>query len=104
MSKTILSSPEFPNIGDNVIRIGQSISLVWQSIDLTNVNIIFYKGNDRLLVTNKVSIDGQNKFSIFIDNSFFSPDFLPCKIRVEMKENPEVFSDSPIFKVLRQQG
>ena len=103
-NNNLLTSAEYPNKGDYVIRVGQTISLTWNTADLSNVNIIFYKGTDKLLITNKVSKDGQNKYSLFMDNSFFSPEFMPCKIRVEMKENPLIFSESPTFKVLRQQG
>ena len=95
---------EFPSIGDSVIRIGQTITLVWVSEDLTNINVVLYKGNTRLVITNRTSIDGRNKYTIFVDNSFFSANFLPCKIRIEMKENPNIFTESPSFKVLRQEG
>jgi hypothetical protein len=93
-----------PKKGEYVVRVGQTLSLVWNTTNLSNVNIVFYKDTTRLLVTNKTTRDGQNKYSLFIDNSFFSPEFLPCKIRIEMKENPDIFNDSPTFKVLRQQG
>jgi hypothetical protein len=100
------TSSRYPKLGadEYVIRVGQSISLVWNSEDITNINIVFYKGDARLLVTNKVTKDGPNKYSIYVDNSFFSPDFMPCRIRVEMKENSNVYSESPIFKVLRPIG
>jgi hypothetical protein len=96
----------YPKLGadEYVVRVGQNISLVWNSLDLTNINIVFYKGQDRLLITNKISKDGPNKYNIYIDNSFFSPDFMPCKIRVEMKEDKNIYSESPIFKVLRPAG
>ena len=95
---------EFPSVGDFVIRVGQTITVVWISEDLSNVNIVLFKGDTRLLITNKISNDGRNKFTIFVDNSFFSADFRLCKIRIEMKENPQIFSESPPFKILRQEG
>ena len=96
------SSFEFPHIGDNVIRIGDTIFLNWVNNNITNVNVIFFKGIERIPVTNLTVIDGQNSFNIFIDNSFFTDEFLNCKIRVEMKENPDIFVETLQFKVLRQ--
>ena len=91
----------YPERGDLVVKIGQVISVVWNNFDISTVNIIFYKGNQRLYITNKAVKDEKNNYSIFVDNSFFSADFLPCKIRVEMKEFPNVYIDSAFFKVIR---
>ena len=91
----------YPEPGDFVVKIGQVISVVWNNLDISMVNVIFYKGNQRLYITNKAVKDEKNNYSIFVDNSFFSADFLPCKIRIEMKESPSVYVDSNIFKVIR---
>ena len=101
MSNELEPKNIFPLPGELVIKIGQTISLVWTNFDISTVNIIFYKGSDRLYITNKAVIDSGNKYSIFIDNSFFSANFLQCKIRVEMKESPNIYIDSEIFKVIR---
>ena len=91
----------FPRKGDNVVRIGDVVSLNWKNMDLSNVNIIFYKGEERIPVTNKEIPDGQNSFNIFIDNSFFTEEYKKCFVRIEMKENPLIFQETPKFNVLR---
>ena len=92
----------YPEKGDLVVKVGQVISVVWDNFDISTVNIIFYKENQRLYITNKAVIDEKNNYSIFVDNSFFSADFLPCKIRIEMKEDPTLCKDSDIFQVIRK--
>lgn len=92
----------YPEKGDLVVKVGQVISVVWDNFDISTVNIIFYKENQRLYITNKAVIDEKNNYSIFVDNSFFSADFLPCKIRIEMKEDPTLYKDSDIFQVIRK--
>ena len=98
---SITVTAKYPKVGEKVIKIGEILFLNWNNVDITNVNIIFYKGTERIPVSNKEVIDGQNSFNIFIDSSFFTEEFLECKVRLEMKENPEIFTETEIFKVLR---
>ena len=91
----------YPHKGEKVIRVGEILFLNWNNADITNVNIIFYKGDKKIPLSNKEVTDGQNSFNIFIDNSYFTEEFLECYVRLEMKENPKVFMETPIFKVLR---
>jgi hypothetical protein len=93
--------PLYPKVDDMVIRVGEILFLNWDNKDMTNVNVIFYKGTERIPLINKQVIDGQNSVNIFIDNSFFTDEFKECHIRLEMIENPSIFVETPIFKVLR---
>jgi hypothetical protein len=90
-----------PSLGEYVIRVGELLFLNWNNFDVTNTNVIFYKGDERIPISNKEVIDGQNSFSIFMDNSFFTDQFIPCHVRLEMKENPNIFVETPTFKILR---
>lgn len=91
----------YPLKGENAIKIGEVLSLNWKNADISNVNIIFYKGIEAIPLTNKEVIDGENGFTIFIDSSFFTEDFMECHVGIEMKEDKSIFVESPIFKVLR---
>ena len=91
----------YPDTGENVIKVGEILSLNWITADISNVNIIFYKGIEAIPLTNKQVIDGENGFSIFIDSSFFTEEFRKCYIVVELKEDSTVRAETPIFKILR---
>jgi hypothetical protein len=95
------SVSKYPIIGEKVVKVGEILFLNWNNMDITNINIIFYKGLERIPLTNKEVIDGQNSFSIFIDSSYFTEEFLECKVRLEMKENPNIFIETDHFKILR---
>ena len=97
----MITTSAYPLKGEKVIRIGEVLFLNWNNLDITNVNIIFFKGTEKIPLSNKEVIDGQNSFSIFIDNSFFTEEFLECYVRLEMKENSEIFTETTVFKILR---
>ena len=101
MAVQIPIEPQYPFKDDFVIRIGEILLLNWNNFDITNVDVIFFKGDEKIPLSSKEVIDGQNSFNIFIDNSFFTEEFLQCKIRLQMKENPNIFAETAIFKVLR---
>ena len=99
--KNILSNNGYPKKGDYVIKVGEILFLNWKNADISHVNITFYKGNEPIPLTNKEVIDGENGFSIFIDSSFFTEEFRECQAVVELKEDPNIYVETPIFKVLR---
>mgnify|MGYP003395890558 CR=1 FL=1 len=91
----------YPKKGEKVIRVGEILFLNWNNFDLSNINVVFYKGTERIPLINKQVSDGQNSFNVFIDNSFFTEEFRECRARLEMKENPEIFIETNNFKILR---
>lgn len=91
----------YPLKGEKVIRVGEMLFINWTSADMSDSNIILFKGNEKVALTNKQVSDGQNGISIFIDNAFFTEEFFPCKIRVEMKQSKDMFMETESFKVLR---
>ena len=93
-------TPGFPLAGEKIIRVGQTVDVIWNNSIVPSINLFFMKGGAKIPITVlKEQTDKSKSFAI--DITHFSDEYLPCKVRLESTDVDTIFDESVVFKVLR---
>lgn len=93
-------SPGFPLAGEKIIRVGQTVDIIWNNSIVPSINLFFMKGGAKIPIT-VLKEQTDNSKSFAIDITHFSDEYLPCKVRLESTDVDTIFDESVVFKVLR---